>query len=239
MKYLISFDYQNDLPYYLQQTLENKYNEIYNPHFAAKFDSVESAKEWGRIHMRDMEYTKIVCESDAIEEWQKFTTGSIVRRVIPLVDLVVSLKYDASIHTPDDVLKMRTRSDEQQMRYEDSQTWPQLYNVFEHIFDKGRYMDDEKPNQFVYSFTLKFKRNSNLTTFKNELLKILNKVTYKSDGYKVFDVIDHDLNENRSGVNFHYKTYNDCRIVSTFGDRTIVKGSLKEMFDYLCKHHYY
>src|SRR5690606_33606784 len=93
------------------------------------------------------------------------------------------------------------------VRQEDYNTWPELWEVFDHIRSIDSYMD--KTTTFSMSISRQCK---DFSGFKKELKLILPYITKEENGYKIINVFDHYLCENGDVVYFRYKDDDDCFI---------------------------
>ena len=83
---------------------------------------------------------------------------------------------------------------------------------------------------------MRVRSNSNINAFKKELYLVKDRCDWEEDGYKKFNIIDHELNVFVCYY-FEYKSDDDCKITTTFS--TKCEGNLEKVFDFWKKERYY
>jgi len=115
--------------------------------------------------------------------------------------------------------------------YQDYETWPDLYKVFNNIWSIDEY------DVGLISFQLYIAENSTFKTFKKEFNLVSPYCTPEKNGNKIYSIIDRFLGEygDRATLIEHKN--------GTFSVRdryeTIINGNLKDCFDYLKKYLYH
>lgn len=225
--------------YYLKDNNEEVL-ELYNPTNATRFSCSEDAIAFVKQKTSRGEYAKAITIEEAFEKWNKFTDPDNVRRTFKKVNESFSRKYDSEKDKPFDVLKMRLamRENDGFVRYEDYETWPSLYCLYEHIFDNAHFIDERGTTTSV-SFSMRIGRKKifDIKVFQEELKTILPFITRKKDDYYIIDIFDHFLSENRNSCNFYYKNDDDCFIEGSWVDK--VGGNLESGLLYWQRERYY
>jgi hypothetical protein len=121
--------------YYLQDDNENVL-ELLNPTNATRFSCAEDAINFAKENTSMGEYVVAISVEEAFEKWKQFISPDNSRRSFKKVNESFSRKYDPKKDTLLDVLKMHVvmRENDNSVRYEDYETWPELHQLYQHIF---------------------------------------------------------------------------------------------------------
>ena len=213
---------------YYVRVNDGNWDEIYDPNFATSFDTKKAITQWVRKNTIYTEYAKAVDAKQAIEKHNEWAKNGSIRRTFEFVDNNLSRPYNGE--SAEEVLQWRLNVDDN-IRYEDYKTWPDLHQKFENLFQLQKYPDE------TLTFSLYFKQTASFENFKKEFSLALPYVTRIEKDYKVFHVFDHFLSEGGNVVDFHYKSDSKCKVVSRWNDKIV--GDLKTCFDYLVAERYY
>ena len=234
--YIIGLQFSEESLYYIRVN-ENGWDEVYDPSFATQFKSKSGPRIWGKANTTFGEYVKSLKADEEIEKYKKWASEGTVRRSFNLVDKNMSRKYNNE--NPLEILnwwyKAKT-SDEDLIRYEDYKTWPQLYEVFEHIWECRQVYSNITHLSLELCFEISSKQDASYEKFKEEFELISHLHTFEEDGYKSFPIHDHYLCEGGNKVSLLYKTDTDCKVVGRWQES--IRGSLKDCFDYIKKERY-
>ena len=239
MTYIITHDYKQTVPYYVRINNNKNFDEIYNPSFATHFNTKEEAKKWIDTYSSMAEYSKVVEFQNACNKYKEWEKAGSIRRTLNCVNLSMSRPYNNE--SIDDVIDwwIYTTLNEDQIKYEDYKTWPDLHQMSKHLFCIESYRNKDYSEEYI-TFQIRTSRSGKFKEFEKELNRVMNKVTYKTDDdYLIFPIFDHYLSEggNSEYLEIHPKTKH-ARISNRYGP---VKefNSLKEAFKYIKKERYY
>ena len=124
------------------------------------------------------------------------------------------------------------------VRYEDYTTWPQLYSIYEHIFNNTHFIDERGTTTSVsFSMRIERKKTFDIKVFQEELKIILPFITRKKDDYYIIDIFDHFLSENGNSCDFYYKNDDDCFIKGRWTDK--IGDNLESCLLYWQRERYY
>lgn len=228
-----------DEPYYYRFE-SDKYLEVRDPQFASVFDTEEVARGAIAKMIAMKKYARPANRAEHVQDFLKRAREGLVRREFPYGDPKYNVPYDPNKHSKKHVLDwhiFHVRS-ENKISYEVYETYPNLYEVFNHIHEVTTYLDDTQGQ--VMSFSMEVNKNSKLKAFKNELDCVKDLVTLKdSDGRKQISIFDHYLCAHGNSAEFliwpDNKTYS---IEENYGGE-VVRGDLKTVFKYWKKNRYY
>lgn len=234
--YLLYHDFNNGVPRYFVQVLENGgFNEVLDINFATKFKTSEEAINWSKKNTTFGEYAKADKESFLRIEFNGWLNSGMLRRTFGQLS-VFNRPYNEE--SPEEVLRWRVGcalSSDAEIQYENYKTWPSLYSVFSHLHAVESYWDDSYTNKSL-SFKVYTPKNGKLKNFQYELSLILPYCTYKTNDYYSFSIFDHELSENDCR-RFLYKSEKDCKIVGRWVEYK--KGTLKECFEHMRENFWY
>jgi hypothetical protein len=244
-EYLSCLRFGDDGDFYYLKDNNEEVLELYNPTNATRFSCSEDAINFAIQKTSMGGYARAITIEEAFEEWNKFTDPDNARRTFKKVNESFSRKYDSEKDDPLDVLKMRLamHENDKSVRYEDYKTWPQLYSLYEHIFNTTHFEDGS------VSFSMKIdgtdrilakgkqKKTFNIKVFQEELKIILPFITHKEDDYCIIDIFDHFLSENGNSCCFYYKNDDDCFIKGRWVDK--IGSNLESCLLYWQKKRYY
>lgn len=204
----------------------------HNPNFAAKFPTKEKAKQFidNFIALDGIKILSFEGEQKKFDKWIK--TGFLYR-TLPIKNKFVSRKYKGESAL--EVLKWKlayAKSDDLEVDYDDFETWPELWEKFEHLHDVEAYDDGS------ISFELYFPRGGKFKTFKKEFELALKHCTSEKNGDKCFSVYDHFLGEGGNFVYLVAKADGSYSVSDRHND-DIVSGDLKSCFNYLSAERWY
>ena len=133
---------------YFVQVLKNKWNEIYDPEFATTFASKESALNWSKENTTMGEYAVVLNRDRQLTKFKRWAASGMIRRKFDVVNKKISRPYNGE--TPLEILNwyVSYKQDADNVRYEDYETWPDLYTVYKHIWGIQTY--DEKDYSKTY-----------------------------------------------------------------------------------------
>ena len=229
MKYVAALNFLDKL-YYIRINDDGSCDECYSPIVATKFKTAEEAVDWVKENTTFGDYAKSVLFSTAEKNFNDWVNNGMIRRSFPALNKNVSRKYDKDKDTNLDVLNWWF--DNEEVRYEDYETWPKLYSIFDHVWDVQKFTDGSK------SFSIYTNRNGKFTNFKKELDLILDKVTPNEKEEKVLSIFDYHCGE---GGNFAYlvQSKDGKWSVRTRYYDEIKNETLKECFEFMKKNRYY
>lgn len=238
MSYIIEFkDMLTDLGEFLA-TDGDGFKFVLVPEHADTFRTKKEAKDFLANNIAWDVPLEIVKLKDASEAWRMQLDDGIIIRTIPCKS-PLSRKYSGEGR--DEVLKWRIeqrKALEASIDYEDYKTWPDLYEVFDHLWSVQMFRSADY-NDAHMSFQVRVARDSKYSNFKRELMKVLKHITYKdADGNLVLHVFDHFLSEGGNSVNLVITGKDTAKVVDRWDDAH-VEGSLRECFYYMCRERYY
>lgn len=220
---------------YAKVTPQNGWIETYNPNEATKFSTAKEARNWFKKFTAFENYGKPVNAAKAIQKFDKWCKNGMVRRKFKPLP-AASRKYNNE--SPEEVLKwyVEIRDREDDIRFEDRDTWPDLYDVFDCIWSPHSVYANNNETKLLHSFQMCIRKDTKFDVFEKELKLILPFITRKdSEGGLIIDIFDRFLSED-GGVNFIvYK--NKYSFVGNYFD--IEFKTLKEAFDWWQKERYY
>lgn len=223
--------------YYARINDETSWDEIYSAEAATQFSTKTEAVNWSKENTTFGEYAVALPAKQEIEKFKRNLAEGMVRRSFEVVNKKISRAYNGE--SPKQILRwwISLQGQDDKIRYEDYKTWPKLYSVFKHIWDKqGFHSSDYK--EIYHTFEVRVPKNSNLKDFKKELDLIVPHITYlDKKGNKIIGVIDHHLGKNGNIVNFIVKPNDVYALVSRWEDK--IEGTLEEVFNYWKTHRYY
>jgi len=234
--YLIALKF-NDSVYYIRCSTDF-WEEVYDPSFATPFQTKKEALNWGKTNTTFGEYIIAVESIEELKKYRKWVAEGTVRRKFDIVDKTLSKKYENE--GPLEVLNwwVQVRKAENSVRFEDFNTWPQLYEVFQHVHSCGNTFVYNDPKQTgKLAFNLLVRKNSSFDKFKEELNIILPFHAYEEKEWKVFPIFDYYCAEGGNTVRLFYRNENECKVCSRFSDS--IKGNLLDCFNYLQEFRYY
>lgn len=237
--YVISLNFDQKIPYYVIINPDQSWHESYSPIHATTFNSPEKAKEWMSKNSNFAEYTIPVKFQDAQNQFIQWTNQGMIRRSFPPINQSVSRPYDPEQDDKFTVLNWRYHialNREQNFRYEDYQTWPQLHQIFQHLFNTETYYNQQ--NQPLVTFQIIVPKNSSFQTFQDEINLIINKITYKNQNQKTLRIFDHFLSEHGNIV-YLVQYPNDLWTIENQYSNVLPKTSLENAFNYLKKFRWY
>lgn len=238
--WLISCDLQSlgERVYY--RFLPDQYTEIRDPRGATVFHTKKAAKSAVKKMVSMKEYAEIVDQKEHVERFKQDLRGWLVRRGLPYGDPKYNVPYDPNKHSKTHVLNWHIfhAKSESKISYEIYETYPDLYEVFNHIREVETYRDDIQGK--VMSFSMEVNKNSKLKEFKNELDCVKDLVTLKdSDGRKQISIFDHYLCAHGNSAEFLIWPDNKTYSIEENYCGEAVRGDLKTVFKYWKKNRYY
>lgn len=241
MKYIISlFKGFAGQGYYVRDNKNGTWDEIYDPRQATPFASKMAANDWVKTKTTFAENATIEVAATEIENFEKWLATGGLRRSFTIVDLGFSRKYKNE--TPEEVLEWRweckTKRDEQEVRYEDYRTWPELYTVFKHLWSVSGFYADSKREKINWTFEIRVEKTSKFDEFKKELDLVIDRVMPNADGEKQFPVFDHYLSEGGNKVSLILTQDGKWELEGRYGSNREFKD-LEDAFAYLCRERYY
>ncbi len=172
-----------------------------NPNMADSFALKKDAKCFIEkyVVMDEIQIYKLNNETQKYLEW--LAEGPIYR-TMPVKSVELSRQYNNE--SPEEVLKWHLKYLENQdsVTYDDYQTWPKLYSVFNHLWEINSCYDKETYSKLEYRFSICVRPTSSLDTFKSEM-KLIQKYAaklYDKNDDVVLDVFDHYLSEYGNSV---------------------------------------
>jgi len=162
--------------------------ETYNPNLATIFNTVEDANDFS-LCCNAREYFEVVELEKEISTYNKWMSKGMIRRRLQKIDRKVSRKYNGE--GIKDIIKffISQQKNENLISYNDYKTWPELYTKSKHLVSVDRYEKDK------ICFTIKIPKNGELRNFRDEIELCIPFTTYIEDGYYVFSIMDHELNQ--------------------------------------------
>jgi len=214
----------------------DKFIETYSPRQATQFETEKEALEWANEYSgwgdRSFDCVKATDKLfNDFDEWAKTMT----RRKVTKLDKSGKWDYDPSRHTVADVIQFFISHDDySEVPFDSYITWPRLYNISSHIWSVKKYANDSFTFGFYFS-----PEDSSYDNFKEDfnLAMSFNPTAVDRDGELFFSVFDNYLSEGGNTVSLHKS--GDEFVVKHRGTSEIVRGSLKDCYDYLLKHRFY
>ena len=241
MSYIIKHDFDQSTPYYVRVVDERNFEETYNPNFATVFTSKKDAKEWINTYSSMKDYSKVVELQSAAQKYKVWCEKGMVRRKLNCIDQVKSRPYKGENYEQviDWWVNYHKLVDERKIKYDHYKTWPNLYEVTQHLHDIECYHSHEYNQKFM-TFSIYTKSTGKFDDFKAELDLVLEKITYKDDeGYLILPIFDHFISEHGNNVSLliHPET-EKIKIGKGYSwDRNF--NSLESAFEYMKKERYY
>jgi adenosine deaminase len=200
MSYIIKHDFDQPIPYYVRLVDSEKFEELYCPKFATRFETREKAQEFIDTYSSVAEYSKVVDAATAIEEYDKWVESGTVRGTRKCINTTVSRPYNGE--SLDEVIDwwIYQKHNDNEIKYEHYETWPGLYSITKHLVEVGAYHNNDYSELFI-TFLIRTSKDGEFSVFESELSKVMNRVTYKDDeGYLIFPILDHYLSEHGNSV---------------------------------------
>lgn len=231
MKHVIAINF-SEQPYYVRIN-QNTWDEIYNPELATVFSDKKEAELWAKSNTNLDEYMSVDLFSDAVQKWNDWKTNGYVRRSFPLFDKAINIRYDAKIHTLEDVIKQQITFNQNGNSVHDEvrHSWPELFMISDCMHGINFYMDGN------YSIEMKINKAASFDQFKKDLDIALKYTTVVDEEFKVISIFDYRCGEGGQFYYFHYKDNKNCSICSKWS--TIIKGDLNTVFEHWKKHYFY
>lgn len=234
----INFEMLGPTCYVRANEKNGTWDEIFDPAHATKFSSKKKAREWADRETTMAEYISVIQESEAKAKFNAWYDNGMIRRTLSLVDNSFSRPYNG-----EDKYKIlewqweHTTSEEDRVRFEDYKTWPDLYQVFNHLHGFVSYSDEEgNPFHSVEIYTSK---DGVYEDFKTELDLVIDRLNhFDNEGNLIIDVFDHYLSEGGNTVFLVAMRDGKWRIDSHYG-HDFGPTTLKKCFEYIRKNRYY
>lgn len=246
-KYVISNQLLDNFVFYCRLNEQDNVMElIWNPDYATKFSSKQKAKDFINKYIPQNGISareKIVLLKGAKTKFNKWVktiqTGGILNTYN--IKSFLSKPYQGEnkykvlqwwidIHK-DDTIDL--------IDYKHYETWPNLYELFDHIFNVQEYCDTEDYSKKYLSFSIRVNKNSRYQTFKKEIDLILPHITFIDDkNSKIIDIFDRYLSEGGNSVYLHAHTDGKFSVKGRY-NTIIEKTILKKCFEYLKRERYY
>ena len=242
MNYIIKHDFKQIVPYYVKLVDDKEFQEIYNPKFATQFNTKNEAMKWIKESSSMSDHSKVIESADAIQEFEKWMNNGMLRRTLSCINKTMSRPYNNE--TVDEVIDwwIYQKHNDDEIKYEHYQTWPNLYNITNHLWDVEAYWNSNCTELFI-TFQIFTPKDGNFNDFEEELNQVIDKVTYKDDeGYLIFPVFDHYFCEH--GDKVFLLIHPETKRIKIDGSYLWNKNwnefdSLKDAFEYLKKERYY
>ena len=239
MNYIIRHNFYSDEHYYVRTLSNNKeFEEVYNPKFATTFNTTEEAQSWIDTYSSMADFSKIVEASEAIEDYEQFVNGGTVRRTLACINTSMSRPYNGEGLKEVIDWWIYANLNDDEIKFEDYQTWPRLYSISKHLSEVQTYHNKEYTEEYI-TFEIYTEPKGRFKDFEKELNMVIDKVTLKDgDGYLDFPIFDHYLSEGGNSVSlFIHPETHKVRIGGRWGSDDF--DSLKDAFDYMKRERYY
>ena len=238
MTYIIKHDFNQNVPYFVKLGDETTFDEIYNPKFATQFKTKREAQQWIDVSSSMKQFSKVVDFEESVQKYEEWFNSGTVRRTLACLNRTMSRKYNNE--SLEEVIDwwIYAQINDDEIDYEDYETWPQLHSMSKHLFDVEGYRSDDYENLYI-TFQIYTEQDGNFDEFQRELNMILDKVTYKDDdGYLILPIFDHYLSEggNSASLLIHPETQK-VKIDGRWENEEF--SSLEEAFNYMKKERYY
>lgn len=204
----------------------------HDPEKATAFKTKKEANEFKKQLYFDKLKTMLL--SEAIKEYGKSPS---LYRSFPKLDKSINVPYDSSMSLEDiiDFYRKYSQAGSFKTSYEVFASYPKLYSITKYLWDVESYTSKDYKKKYT-TFCVKTERVGEYKEFLKEFNLVVDKCDFTKDGYKIFPIIDYELNEYESRKLF-YKDENDCKIVGSYSE--IASGTLKEMFNLMKSSFYY
>lgn len=238
MTYIISHDFEQSTPYCVRVVDETTFDEVYNPEFATQFKTKKEAQEWIDISSSMKEYSKVVDFDESVQKYKEWVEGGTVRRTLACINRTMSRKYN---NEPlEEVIDwwVYARTNDNEIDYEDYETWPKLSSISKHLWDVSGYHSRDYKDLYL-TFKIYTKQDGNFEDFQRELNLVLDKITYKDeDGFLILPIFDHYLSEGGNSVSL--LIHPETKQVKIDGRWRVIKFvSLEDAFEYMKSERYY
>lgn len=242
-EYILSLDFQQDTPYYVAGRPDGSWDECYSPLKATRFATEKAALKWIKANTTFAEYAVVVKYQEASDRYHAWLESGGIRRSFNPLDESLSVKYNKKKHDKFAVLdwwyRYNTKDDEESIRYEDYETWPKLYQLFECLWDFERYYKNYNSPEKYLTISVRVSKKVKFETFKADLDLVIDKLTYVDDeGDLTIKIFDHYCGE---GGNFaSLVRHNDGKwSVTGRWSKMCPDTTLEECFKYMQKHRWY
>lgn len=187
------------------------------------------------------EVRETVESTDAIQEYENWVKSGSVRRTLACINTSMSRPYNDE--PLDEVIDwwVYATENEDEIKYEHYETWPELHQVSKHLFSVEEYYNFGNYSKRDMTFQIYTNKKGKFKQFEFELGKVLDKVTYKDeDGYLIFPIFDHYLSEGGNSVSLmiHPET-KKVKIEGRYDWDYYEFSSLKDAFEYMKEERYY
>jgi hypothetical protein len=215
---------------------DGQVEEIHDLEAATKFKTKKAAKEV-IDSITFAEYCKIKKLSEVLPKFLEWKQGGMVRREIPKIS-GMSRKYDGEGLEEVIAFHKYHHDHEQEVRYEDYRTWPNVDRFLECFYKMERYHSADY-TKTMDTFQMKVERTAAYTTFKKELKLLLPHITHiGEDGFAIMSIFDHECSAYESRY-FLYNGDKDEHHIKNHYDRVLFTGTLKQCFEEIRARYYY
>lgn len=211
---------------------KTKIISYHNPNLADHFSSIEDAIEFSNLFNCPVTGSK--CSVELLSTHKElFEKCSYEFRTLPFLNTKYNIPYDNKKHNKKDVLDWHInfqKLPENSITFENYSTWPQPYQVCDHIFSLETF-ESKKFSASIYTG-----KNGDYSKFHSELKLVLDYCTMlDSEGRKMFSIFDHDLSSNGTR-RLCYLDENNCSIIT---NSIHYNGTLEECFNIIRRKYYY
>jgi hypothetical protein len=215
-------------------------DEVYDPSVATQFSSKKEAQEWIERNFSMKEHCEIVKRDREAESFKQWCKEGMLRRVLPLVDQKVSVKYNGQ--KKEDVFRWWAnyrKQPEGTVAFEAYRSWPSLYEVFTYLHAIQTYASSDYSEKF-YSLEICVPSNGKFADFQKEW-KFATKeleITHKDeDGNLIVDIFDHYLCEGGNSANLLVHPNGKFSVEERWNSG-LKNVTLKEAFEYIRQYRY-
>ncbi|MEX0930982.1 MAG: hypothetical protein WDZ68_01675 [Candidatus Paceibacterota bacterium] len=233
MKYVIKLFDQ----YYLRVN-KDTWDEVYSPYFATTFPKAKDAKKWVEDNTTFSDSAKAVRVDRAIANYDKWVEAGMVRRTFNFLDGDISRFYNNEDKYQ--ILEWRWKylnTPDFEIKQEHYNSWPNLYDVFEHLWSFEKYHSEDFYEHF-FTIKIRVRKDSEYAKFKEELDLVLDRLNFfDKDGCLVINVFD-----SRCVIGYAVKLFKrpDGKwYVEGRYNQIVGPTTLKKCFEYLKAEAYY
>ena len=209
-----------------------------NPGHAWYFDSEKEARDFIEKYNASGLELGIITSEKAEKEYAKQLNLGFPYRRMPIKNLSLSRVYKNE--SADEVLewwKAQNKTTENEVAYDHYKTWPNLYQKFKNLFQVCAYNNKDYTKKY-YSVEMRVSQGDKFETFKEELERVVDYITYKDkDGGKIIPIFDRFLSAGGDSANFVINKDGTYSILVRW--QNPYTGTLEQIFNYWMKERYY
>lgn len=238
MTYVIQHYFNQEVPYFVRVVNNTTFEEIYDPQQATQFKTKKEAQKWIDFASQMKRNSKVVEYQESVQQFLDWANNGMVRRTLNCINRVMSRPYNNE--SLEEVIDwwIYSRTNDDEIDYDDYKTWPELYNITKHLWGVNGYCSKDYKKLYI-SFEIYSKQSGQFEDFEKELNMVLDKITFKDEeGYLILPIFDHYLSEhgNRVRLLIHPET-KKIKIGGRWRDDEF--NSLEDAFNYIKKERWY